>query len=186
MLYRAALSLLCACAASTMAFGQGIPSSHLPRMMFSPMPVIEPPVGLDMLFGPSANLEARIIAEINKARTEVLVNHYMLTNPKYADALARAFRRKCVVVVLLDSAPSVRQYEGFAMLKQRNIPFATIKLPNGGWNNSKYIIIDRQTVLTGTADLTRSSAKNEEMLFVLSEPSVVSAFYNHFASKIIQ
>jgi phosphatidylserine/phosphatidylglycerophosphate/cardiolipin synthase-like enzyme len=147
---------------------------------FQPVQPLLFPVGCEVLFGPDDKIEQRILDAIAGAKTEVLVNHYILTNERIMDALKNARTRGCVVLVLLDATPAVRDYRGFANLAARKVPTLKVGVHQGHWNNAKYIIIDRSTVITGTADLTNASAGNVETEFVLQEPSIVIAFYNHF------
>lgn len=153
-------------------------------LFLQPMPKLAPPVGLEMLFGPEDDIEGRIVREITEARSEVLVNHYLITNPKVIDALAGAFRRKRAVFVVCEASPSVRDYDGIKNLRAAGVPVIAIQRPSGRWNNSKYIIIDRRRVLSGSCDLTRSAGRNDEVLIVLEEISAVCAFTNNFISRL--
>lgn len=152
--------------------------------MFYPAPKLQHPVGVEVYFGPEDNIPEKIIAAIDGARKEVLVNHYLITDPAVLNALARAFSRKCVVIVALDSMPAVERYTGFKELQARSIPSVPVKV-KGGWNNNKYIVVDRSLVLIGSGDLTRVSGRNRETLMTFREPSIVAAFYNHFISHIL-
>ncbi len=161
----------------------GAQDALLPKdYFFQPLPELKLPVGLDVLFGPRDNLEARIVRAIDSAKEEVLVNHYAATNEPILDALQRAFDRKCVVIVLLDEHPAIRDYRGFDELRARRIPAVAIRAANNRSNNSNYILIDRMTVIAGSPTLTNASGSNNETLFVISEPSVVISFYNHFVA----
>lgn len=152
------------------------------EVMFPRLPDLKLPPGVEVFFGPGQAIEKRTILAIDSAKQEVLVNHYLLTNTRIMDALLRAFNRKCVVVVMLDAAPAVKDYRTFDILKQMRIPCLPQKRKNGGWNESKYIVIDRTLVLVSSCDLTNVAARNDNTLMVLDEPSFATTFYNHFIS----
>lgn len=195
MIRLAHLSLACLLAASSVLASAASaptpkPAAPMPAkpmvdsLFLQPMPKLAPPVGLEMLFGPEDDIEGRIVREIANAKSEVLVNHYLITNPKVIDALAGAFRRKCVVFVVCEATPAVRDYEGIKNLRAVGIPVIAIQRPSGRWNNAKYLIIDRRRVLSGSCDLTRAAARNDEVLIVLEEISAVCAFTNNFISRL--
>jgi phosphatidylserine/phosphatidylglycerophosphate/cardiolipin synthase-like enzyme len=152
----------------------------LPDLLLSPLPELRLPAGLEVHFAPAEDLEQLLVSAIDGARSEVLVNHTVLTSSAILDALGRAYAKKRMVLVMLDAAPSVRDYQGFVELRRRSVPAVPLRRAAGRWNNMKYLIIDRAKVWTGTADLTPRIAHNDDVLLGFEEPSVVITFYNHF------
>ncbi|MDD2765944.1 MAG: phospholipase D-like domain-containing protein [Opitutaceae bacterium] len=157
----------------------------LARYLLAPLPELELPAGLEVHFAPQEDLEQLLVRAIDGARQEILVNHYLITSPALLAALGRAVEQKKVVLVLLDAAPAVRDYQGFTELRRRQVPFVPVRRASGRWNNNKYLIIDRARVLVGTADLTPRIALNDEEIMAFEEPSVVIAFYNHFVRSAL-
>jgi len=149
-------------------------------VIFPTIPELEHPYGVEVLFSPEHDIQGRILDAINNAKFEVLVNHYLITNPRIKQALIKKFREKKSVVVILDAKPAVRDYRGITDLDNAGLPVIPLQSANGSWNNTKYIIIDREIVLIGTGDLTNAARNNRESLIVMMEPSIVISFYNHF------
>jgi phosphatidylserine/phosphatidylglycerophosphate/cardiolipin synthase-like enzyme len=161
------------------------PDSKLAGLVLDPLPDLQLPVGLEVHFAPQENLEQYLVAAMDGAKNEILVNHYLITSPALLDALQRAFATHKLVLVLLDASPAVRDYQGFSELRRRGIPFVALHRAPGRWNNAKYLIIDRVKVITGSADLTPRIVQNDEVLMAFEEPSVVIAFYNHFVRSAL-
>lgn len=135
------------------------------------------PSGVRVVFAPDGDVEQALVDAINSASIEILVSQNVITNPKIADALVAAFReRRVIAAVILDSAPPIANYTTPLYLAQRGLPVVLLDRPN----NSRYMIIDRTILVTGSADWTKSVNRNHENLLIVQEPTIALAYRRQF------
>lgn len=150
-------------------------------------PVTNPPPlppGVAVLFGPGDRIADRMVAAVESARNEILVNQSVFTNGAIARALVDAFkRRKVTVVVLLEPSPRLSvPYQTPSYFAINGVPvFAAASAP---FSNNKYMVIDRTTVVTGSFDYTEASTRADENVLIISEAGVAARYYNHFVSRL--
>jgi phospholipase D len=147
-----------------------------------PIKPVAPGPGLAAYFNPGDDIQGQIRKAIAAAKTEILVNEYAITDSLIATDLVEAFKRRHVyVALLLDPSPAVRNYQAPEYFVMNDLPVLLVQ--GTGYNNNKYMVIDRQTVLTGSYDLTNAAAKkNGENLLVVSDAGIASAYYNHWVA----
>lgn len=129
------------------------------------------------------NLEALLLQSIDGAKQEVLVAVQELTLPQVAEALVRKHREGVVVKVVLentystpwreqhdaDLSPHLRQRrrqllalgwaDAVAMLQQAGVPLIDDTedgSAGSGLMHSKYLVVDRRVVITGSTNFTPS------------------------------
>jgi phosphatidylserine/phosphatidylglycerophosphate/cardiolipin synthase-like enzyme len=157
-------------------------SKALPAGTLDRMAPLQMPQGFAVFFNPGDNIQAKVKAAIGAAKTEILVNEYAITDPDIAMALVDAFKRNHVFVgLILEGKPAVKNYQAPEYFLENDLPVLLVQ--DEGYNNNKYILIDRQTVLTGSYDLTKAAAsRNRENLLITSEASIAVAYYNNWVS----
>jgi phosphatidylserine/phosphatidylglycerophosphate/cardiolipin synthase-like enzyme len=132
------------------------------------------PSNVRVFFAPGDNLEGAVVAALDQASTEILINQSAITSKKIGDAIVRAFRRRVVVGIILKENPRIADYETPAFFDQNEIPYVYAVTK---WShNQKYCIIDRRIVLTGSYDWMALSGRNNENLLVLDEPGIAAAY----------
>ncbi len=143
------------------------------------------PANVVVLFNPEDQIEDKIVSLIGKAREEILVNHYVLTSQRIAAALVKAHndpKRKVLVTVLLEASPAVADYQTPAYLVRNGLPVLLVR--GKGCNNNRYLVIDRQMVITGSYELTVAAAqRNDENVIIITDASVAAAYYNHWVAR---
>ncbi|HEY8101177.1 MAG TPA: phospholipase D family protein [Burkholderiaceae bacterium] len=136
---------------------------------------------LQAAFAPWDDVESLIIESIDSAKKQILVQAYLLTSKKIANALIAAHRRAVDVRVLVDA-------EQFVKGESSKVP----ELTNAGipvWLETKYqnahnkvIVIDATTadavVITGSFNFTWAAQhKNaENILIARSNPTLASRY----------
>jgi phosphatidylserine/phosphatidylglycerophosphate/cardiolipin synthase-like enzyme len=145
-----------------------------------PVPPVSLPPGVAVYFNPQDDIKARVRALIAAARTEILVNQYAITDPDIAADLVDAYKLHHVfVAVILEERPAVTNYSTPQYFLLNDINVVVYEGP--GCNNQKYLIIDRELVVTGSYDLTLAAAHdNLENIFVAHDAGVAAAFYNNW------
>jgi phosphatidylserine/phosphatidylglycerophosphate/cardiolipin synthase-like enzyme len=136
---------------------------------------------LQPLFAPWDDIEAALIDTIGAARQQVLVQAYLLSNQKIANALIAAKRRGVDVKVMLDG----RQLEKAGSSKARELAAAGVPLwLETGYQNvhNKVMVIDPSaataTVITGSFNFTWSAQhKNAENVLIAHNNPALAARY---------
>ncbi|MBC7503020.1 MAG: phospholipase D family protein [Herminiimonas sp.] len=144
-------------------------------------PVVAAQGTVQAAFSPWDDVEALIVETLAEAKKEVLVQAYLLTNKKIANALIAAQHRSVSVRVLADAdqARDVRSSK-LADLAEAGIPvWLETKYQNA---HNKLIIIDPAgkdaTVITGSFNFTWSAQyKNAENILILRKQPVLAARY---------
>lgn len=141
---------------------------------------------IQALFSPQDNIQAVIVRSINSAKKQVLVQAYLLTDNKIADALVAAHRRGLDVKVLLDAErDKINSSDG------RRLADAGVKVRlETAYDNAhnKIIIIDGKTLLTGSYNFTHAAQyKNaENVLLIQNAPKLliqyITNWQKHFAA----
>jgi phosphatidylserine/phosphatidylglycerophosphate/cardiolipin synthase-like enzyme len=137
------------------------------------------PAEVECLFSPHGGCQASIVAELGKAKTNVMLSMYLLTNPAITDALIAALHRGSIVNVVMDGKEMAS-----------NLTAATA-LTKGGvavWLNTKYAIfheklciIDGYTVIAGSYNWTLTAENaNAEDLFIIKNKTVAATCARNF------
>lgn len=165
----------------TMAFGIDAQSARVQSFLEREEAIPMPP-GVEVYFGPSENLEDRVVELIESATTEIVFNAYAITSHKVLTALMDAYvNRKLFIAGLLDPKPAVSRYTTPQYFQVNGLPFAYPRITNA-YNNNSYIVIDRRVVLTGSYQFTQTRTPNEENFIIIYEPAVAIKYYNHFVT----
>jgi phosphatidylserine/phosphatidylglycerophosphate/cardiolipin synthase-like enzyme len=114
-----------------------------------------------------------VVEELGKARETVLVQAYLFTSAPVAKALVEAHQRGVRVEVLLDKSQRTERYSSATFLIHAGI--ATLIDARHAIAHNKVMVIDGQTVLTGSFNFTKAAEeKNAENLLVLRGKELAS------------
>ena len=128
-----------------------------------------------VFFSPHGGCTDEVVRELAAARAHVLVQAYSFTSQPIARALAEAHRRGVKVEVILDKSQRRERYTAAALLARAGVP-VEIDAAHAIAHN-KVMVIDGNTVLTGSFNFTESAEKrNAENLLVVRDP-VLAAQY---------
>lgn len=138
---------------------------------------------VEIFFSPNGGATEAIVKEIIAAKQEILVQAYGFTSKPIAKAILDAKKRGIGVIAILDksnikkdknkaqyTAATFLQNAGCMVLIDDNHPIA----------HNKVIILDRDTVITGSFNFTKAAEKNAENLLIIkgNQPLVDKYFYN--------
>jgi phosphatidylserine/phosphatidylglycerophosphate/cardiolipin synthase-like enzyme len=127
-------------------------------------------------FSPRGGCQSAIVAELAKARSEVLVQAYSFSCPDIAQALIAAAGRRVRVVVLLDRSNEAESYSELGDLEKHGLE-VWIDAQHAIAHN-KVMVIDRRTVLTGSFNFTRQAEhENAENLLILKDHADLAERY---------
>ena len=126
-------------------------------------------------FSPHGGCTQAIVDALNGAKKSVLVQAYSFTSYPIADALIGAHRRGVKVKVILDKSQINVKGGKIDLLANDNIPVSidtTHAIPH-----SKVMIIDGQTVITGSFNFTNAAEdRNAENLLIIKNKTLASKY----------
>lgn len=139
---------------------------------------------LETHFAPTGErraLEARIAAELKRARSEILVALFHFTSERLAQALAERRRAGVPVRVLLDAAQSDPDFVRSLRERGLDVRLATPRTGDGARYHHKYCLVDGLTVLTGSYNWTvQGNIHNHENVVIFSDRKAAEAFREDF------
>ena len=132
-----------------------------------------------VFFSPEGGCTEAIVKEIGKARTSILVQAYSFTSAPIAQALLEAQKHGVKIQVILDKSNMTDKYSGAVFLLHAGIP-TRIDAAHAIAHN-KIIIIDGETVITGSFNFTRAAEeKNAENLLIISDKSLAEKYISNW------
>ena len=135
---------------------------------------------LSFHFSPKGGCTQAIVAELKRARREIMVQAYSFTCPDIAKALIDAKQRGVRVTILLDKANEKETYSELKLLEQNGMmPYIDA---HHAIAHNKIMIIDKRTVITGSFNFTRQAEhENAENLIILRHhPDLIEAYRKNF------
>ena len=120
-------------------------------------------------FSPHGGCTEAIVREIGKAKSEILVQAYSFTSKPIAEALIKAKKAGVHVEVILDKSNRTARYSAGDFTAHMGIP--TYIDAEHAIAHNKIMVIDRETVITGSFNFTKAAEENnaENLLIVKSK-----------------
>ena len=138
-----------------------------------------PDVQSEAFFSPEDNCVAKLVSLLMLARSSVDICVFTITDDRVASAILDAHRRKVNVRIITDDEKAKDLGSDVFHLKEMGVPVRTDKDPDH--MHHKYALFDRERLLTGSYNWTRSAAlRNEENFIVTNEVKLVERFGVHF------
>lgn len=135
----------------------------------------EKPPSLEVYFSPHGRCTDAIVKELSKARNTVLVQAYSFTSAAIAKALLDPHKRGVKVEVILDKSQRTQKYSSAIFLYHYGI-FTKIDAQHAIAHN-KVIIIDKETVITGSFNFTKAAEEsNAENLLIIHDKKLSSLY----------
>ena len=112
---------------------------------------------------------------IHEARKQILVQAYGFTSVPILAEIKAASERGLAVLVILDKSNDRGSYSAATYLLNADIPVWIDTAP--GIAHNKVMVIDHQTVITGSYNFTRAAkARNAENMLVIFNRSIAEKF----------
>ncbi|NBV32596.1 MAG: phospholipase D family protein [Proteobacteria bacterium] len=129
----------------------------------------------EVYFSPRGGCTEAVVRELSAARQTVLVQAYSFTSAPIASALVAASRRGVRVEAILDKSNKTGKYSEADFLLNARIP--TYIDAKHAIAHNKVMIIDGQTVLTGSFNFTKAAEEsNAENLLILRSPQLAAQY----------
>ena len=130
-------------------------------------------------FSPKGGCTQAIIDELDKARSSILVQAYSFSSAPIAEALLNARKRGVKVEVILDRSQKTEKYSSLDFMANQGIP-TRIDSAHAIAHN-KIMIIDGETVVTGSFNFTRAAEeKNAENLLVIGDKALAAKYIENW------
>jgi len=131
-------------------------------------------ISAQVYFSPRGGCTDAIVLEISRAKQEILVQAYSFTSKEIARALVAAHKRG-VKTVILDKSNESQHYSAADFTYNMGIP--TFIDAAHGIAHNKVMIIDRETVITGSFNFTKAAEeKNAENLLILRSKELAERY----------
>ena len=131
-----------------------------------------------LYFSPNGGATDAVVRAVEKAKSEILVQAYSFTSPSIAKALIDAHKRGVHVEIILDKTNRTAKYSSADFTAHAGIPtYIDSEHPIA---HNKIMIIDRETVVTGSFNFTRAAEKNAENLLILRSRELAKAYIDNW------
>jgi len=134
-----------------------------------------PPPSIEVYFSPKGGCTEAIVAELGNAKKIVLVQAYSFTSAPIAKALVDSHKRGVDVRVILDKSQRSEKYSSADFVAHAGI--LTFIDAKHAIAHNKIMVIDGETVLTGSFNFTRAAEqKNAENLLVIRDRALAERY----------
>jgi len=132
-------------------------------------------------FSPHGGCTEAIVNALNHAKTEVLIQAYSFTSAPIAKALVEAHKRGVHVEVILDKSNKNKsgKYSAADFMAHAEIPTFIDSAHSIAHN--KVMVIDKETVITGSFNFTRAAENNNaENLLIIKSPELAREYISNW------
>lgn len=130
---------------------------------------------IEVYFSPKGGCTEAVVRELAAAHGSVLVQAYSFTSSPIAKALVDAHKRGVKIRVILDKSNRSDKYSSADFLAHADVP--TLIDDRHAIAHNKIMIIDDQTVLTGSFNFTKQAEHgNAENLLVIHDPVLAASY----------
>jgi len=138
-----------------------------------------------VFFAPEGGCLAALAWSIQEAQRSIDVQAFLLSTKQVADPLIEAHRRGVAVRVIFDREQAEQRISLDEKLVEAGVP-VFYDAPAKGKAHDKVMIIDGETVITGSFNFTLSAEENnaENMLVIRGRPAIAAAYRQHFESRL--
>ena len=131
-------------------------------------------------FSPKGGCQEAIVAELKKARREILVQAYSFTADPLTFALVEAKKNGVIVEIVLDKSNEVDRYSDLHFFIENQMD---VKIDhNHAIAHNKIIIIDKKVLITGSYNFTNQAENEnaENLMIITGHPELVSWYRDNF------
>lgn len=149
-------------------------------LSFSPLRPVRAnePVGCQVRakFSSEGSLSDAVTAEIQQAKSKVLIALYGFNNPLLAESLIRVAKRGVAVKIKIDAAKGAEKRESRIIQQLRAAGVQVQTVAPDGRNHNKFALIDQNKVITGSYNWTIKAEGNWENLLFLDCPTLAQKY----------
>jgi phosphatidylserine/phosphatidylglycerophosphate/cardiolipin synthase-like enzyme len=139
------------------------------------------PSAVTVCFTPGGNCTDPIVQALGDARRTILVQAYSFTSAPIAKTLLNAYKRGVQVQVILAKSQRTEQSSSADFLANQGV--LTMIDANHAISHNKAIIIDAETILTGSFNFTKAAQeKNAGNLLISRDPALAAQYTQNWES----
>ncbi len=140
---------------------------------------------IQVRFSPDGACNRLIIQAIQAAKASILVQAYYFTSAPIADALVDAHTKGVAVKMLVDRSQLTVKCSKIAQALAAGIPVAVDQVP--GIAHNKVMIIDDETVITGSFNWTDAAEKrNAENILLIQDKHINQIYRTNWEQRAIE
>ena len=130
-------------------------------------------------FSPKGGCTDAIIKEIEQAKTDIFVQAYSFTSAPIAKALVDSRKKGVKVQAILDKSQRSEKYTSATFLTNAGI--ITYIDDNHAIAHNKIMIINRETVITGSFNFTKAAEeKNAENVLIIKDKALAKGYIENW------
>lgn len=132
-------------------------------------------------FSPGETCRGAIISELKNATNEVLICVFTISDDLITEEIIRTHRRGIHIRIITDNDKLYDKGSDIRRLVQEGLTLQVDKTDSH--MHHKFMVVDRDTLLTGSYNWTRSAARyNHENILVTKDSKAVKAYLETFTS----
>ena len=132
-----------------------------------------------IFFSPNGGCTDAIINEIQNAKSEIRIQAYSFTSKPIAEAVVKAKKAGVNVEIIMDKSNLTAKYSAGDFTAHMGIP--TYIDAQHAIAHNKIIIIDRETVVTGSFNFTKAAEEhNAENLIILKSKELAAVYLKNW------
>ncbi|MBF2054358.1 MAG: DUF1669 domain-containing protein [Candidatus Sericytochromatia bacterium] len=165
------------------AFGPRSPRQPLPAL-FS-LPGTTGALEVEVLFSPEDPVRERILDLLKAARQEIVFMAFAFTDKAMQEVLLQKHQQGVSVRGLYESRGAGSRYSSYGPLQRAGLDLR--RDGNPGAMHHKVMIIDQQTVITGSYNFSRNADQsNDENVLILHHRDLAAAYRQEFEKRFLQ
>ncbi len=134
---------------------------------------------VQVCFSPKGGCTEAIIHELDRAKSEILIQAYSFTSAPIAKSLVAAHKRGVRVQAILDKSQRSEKYTSATFLFNAGIP--TYIDGKHAIAHNKVMIIDRAMVITGSFNFTKAAEeRNAENLLIIPAKELAKSYLDNW------
>lgn len=139
----------------------------------------ENPTTWEVCFSPHGECTNAIISELNEAKNSALIQAYSFTSAPIAKALLDAFKRGVKVEVILDKREKTQKFSKATFFFNAGILTRIDAVHKAA--HDKMMVIDGETVITGSFNFTNAAEKNNaENLLIIHDRKLAEKYVKNW------
>ena len=149
-----------------------IPISHASDLTLNNTPT-------QVCFSPNGDCTEAIVNQIYNAKSEILIQAYSFTSTPIAKALVNAHKKGVHVEIILDKSNKSKKYSAGDFTAHMGV--TTYIDSRHAIAHNKIIIIDKETVITGSFNFTKAAEeKNAENLLIIRNKKLAETYIDNW------
>ena len=138
---------------------------------------------IEVHFSPKGGCTEAVVANVDKARSTILVQAYSFTSAPIAKALVDAHKRGVNIEVILDKSNLTEKYSSADFVSHAGI--ATYIDSKHAIAHNKIMVIDGKVVITGSFNFTKAAeSNNAENLLVITDSALAATYTTNWTSHL--